>query len=134
MASSTAWPGRLKEGGVASRQTPVNLCDGCGNMLWTYLPQRGDSKLRRKCKSCFKEVEMEANLVYVNDLAHDAQGTYGISGKDMIKDPTLPRSIDQKCLTCGHNEAVFFQKPARAVDEGMKLIFMCTHCAYRWEQ
>ena len=51
---------------------------------------------------------------------------------DKIKDPTLPRATNTNCNMCGHNESVFFQAPLKG-DEGMKLIFMCTNCAYKWK-
>jgi len=122
---------RLTDTGTVSRQTPVSICSQCGNILWYYKPSTRDrSKLVRVCKGCDHEDEMESNLVYVNDLTYgDTQASYAIAGKDMVKDPTLPLSDEMECSTCGHNEAVFFQKPAKASDEGMKLIFMCTKCA-----
>ena len=53
-------------------------------------------------------------------------------GADKVKDPTLPRATNTNCNMCGHNESVFFQAPLKG-DEGMKLIFMCTNCAYKWK-
>jgi DNA-directed RNA polymerase II subunit RPB9 len=122
---------RLTDTGTVARQTPVNICSQCGNILWHYRPcPRDRTKLQRVCKNCPNIDEMESNLVYVNDLTYgDTQASYAIAGKDMVKDPTLPLSDEMDCSTCGHNEAVFFQKPAKASDEGMKLIFMCTKCA-----
>ena len=51
----------------------------------------------------------------------------------MAKDPTLPHATGIECVSCGHDEAVFFQAPMKG-DEAMKLIFMCTECAHRWLQ
>ena len=51
----------------------------------------------------------------------------------MIKDPTLPRATGVDCASCGHGEAVFFQAQNQG-DQAMKLVFMCTKCAFRWVQ
>ena len=90
--------------------------------------------LQRCCRSCQHVETTDNNLVYVHDLRADHSESSAMgAGADQIKDPTLPRAVGVECNLCKHDEAVFFQKPVRG-DEGMKLIFMCTNCAFRWEQ
>ena len=49
--------------------------------------------------------------------------------QDVRADPTLPRTRDVRCPTCGHDEAVFF---SASTEEGMTLFFNCTGCGHRW--
>jgi len=88
-------------------------------------------KLRRVCRNCKREDDAESNLVNVHDLRPESSSVE--HGADTIKDPTLPRASNTECNACGHTESVFFQAPMKN-DEGMKLIFMCTRCAFKWKQ
>ena len=117
--------GLITDTGLKERQNPSYICGSCGNMLWNF--KNDGSKLIRVCRNCGHKDDMESNLVYVNDVKF-AGGTDHVASADMIKDPTLPRADNVECNSCGHGEAVFFQKPMRG-DEGMRLIFMCTRCA-----
>ena len=88
-------------------------------------------ELMRVCRNCKRTDRAESNLVNVNDLRPEAMAVD--QGADTIKDPTLPRAINTKCIRCesegrDHRTSVFFQAPMKQ-DEGMKLIFMCTLCA-----
>ena len=122
--------GLITDTGLKERQNPSYICGSCGNMLWEF--KNDGSKLTRVCRNCGHKDDMESNLVYVNDVKF-AGGTDHVASADMIKDPTLPRATNVQCNSCNFNEAVFFQKPMRG-DEGMRLIFMCTRCAFKWEQ
>lgn len=133
-----AWmPGQVRgliggDAGLKERQNPSYICPSCGNMLWNFRNDASTGKLHRVCRNCSHRDEMESNLVYMNDLKFEG-GMDHVASADMVKDPTLARATNVDCLTCHFNEAVFFQKPMRG-QEGMKLIFMCIRCAYRWEQ
>ena len=119
----------IEDAGTLSRTTPFWICSECGNML--YPKEDKERKvLRRACKNCDFNDEANSNLIYVHDLKPDF--TSSDPGADKIKDPTLPRATNTNCNMCGHNESVFFQAPLKG-DEGMKLIFMCTNCAYKWK-
>ena len=121
--------GAIKDSGAPQRATPFWICPECGNML--YPKEDKERKvLRRACKNCDFNDEANSNLIYVHDLKPDF--TSSDPGADKIKDPTLPRATNTNCNMCGHNESVFFQAPLKG-DEGMKLIFMCTNCAYKWK-
>ncbi len=50
--------------------------------------------------------------------------------QDVRADPTLPRTRDVRCPTCGHDEAVFF---SASTEEGMTLFFNCLSCQNRWK-
>ena len=121
--------GQIKDSGAPQRATPFWICPECGNML--YPKEDKERKvLRRACKNCDFNDEANSNLIYVHDLKPDF--TSSDPGADKVKDPTLPRATNTNCNMCGHNESVFFQAPLKG-DEGMKLIFMCTNCAYKWK-
>ena len=120
----------LDDNGTQSRQTPFWICSECGNMLYPK-EDRASRTLKRVCRNCGREDAADNNLVFVNDLRPQAQAV--TAGSDAIKDPTLPRAVGVECEQCKHNEAVFFQAPMKG-DAAMKLIFMCTKCAFRWLQ
>ena len=132
--------GLIKDSGFKERQNPSYICPACGNMLWKF--KHADGTLTRVCRNCQHTDDMEVNLIYKNDVKFDG-GVDHIASADMVKDPTLPRAVGVNCESChgreqrteqtDSDEAVFFQKPMRG-DEGMKLIFMCLKCAYKWEQ
>ena len=125
----------IKDTGLKERQSPNHICQACGNMLWKYkYDPAQNNQLIRECLTpdCNKEEVMEKNLIYVNELKFDG-GVNTVASSDMVKDPTLPVADNVDCISCHGSKAVFFQKPTKG-DEGMKLIFMCIKCAYRWEQ
>ncbi|EOD07242.1 hypothetical protein EMIHUDRAFT_73569 [Emiliania huxleyi CCMP1516] len=124
-------PARLiTDNGSASRQTPFWICPECGNMLHPK-EDKASRTLKRECRHCMRLDDADSNLVHVNDMR--PEGGLSEAGADTVADPTLPRASGTECNSCGHTEAVFFQAPMKS-DEGMKLIFMCTKCAYRWKQ
>ena len=116
--------------GEAARNTPFWICSECNNMLY---PKEDPKRkvLLRHCRVCLKTDDADFNLVYVNDLKPES--TAQEAGPDVIKDPTLPRATGVDCASCGHDEAVFFQAQNQG-DQAMKLVFMCTKCAFRWVQ
>lgn len=128
-ASSGRRP-RIQYNSDPGRQTPFWLCAECGNMLY---PKEDPvtRTLKRTCRNCGHTDAADSNLVFVNDMR--PPNAVADAGSDVVKDPTLPRANNVACTSCQNTEAVFFQAPARG-DEGMKLIFMCTKCAYRWVQ
>uniref|UniRef100_A0A7S0PXR3 TFIIS-type domain-containing protein n=1 Tax=Coccolithus braarudii TaxID=221442 RepID=A0A7S0PXR3_9EUKA len=116
--------------GAGSRQTPFWICSECGNMLHPK-EDKAQRVLKRVCRNCKRTDLAESNLVNVNDMRPEARAVD--QGADTIKDPTLPRANNTECGSCGTMTSVFFQAPMKQ-DEGMKLIFMCTNCAYKWKQ
>ena len=122
--------GRLQHDGQAPRQTPFWICSTCNNMLYPK-EDRSRRVLMRICRNCDAQDDADSNLVYVNDMKPESAAAE--VGPDVIKDPTLPRAMGTDCTSCGHNEAVFFQAQNEG-DQAMKLVFMCTRCAFRWVQ
>jgi DNA-directed RNA polymerase II subunit RPB9 len=55
---------------------------------------------------------------------------------DVISDPTLPRSTENKCPKCQHDTSVFFQAQTRRAEEEMKLYYVCANvgCTHRWTE
>lgn len=55
---------------------------------------------------------------------------------DVIHDPTLPRTKEHPCPSCGHKEAVFFQGQSRRAEDDMRLYYVCTEpkCTHKWTE
>jgi DNA-directed RNA polymerase II subunit RPB9 len=71
--------------------------------------------------------------IYVNKITHEVDELTQIVS-DVISDPTLPKSRDQSCPKCGHNEAVFFQSRSSQTDDKMTLYHVCCKCCHKWTQ
>lgn len=129
-ASSGHRPRRIQHNNDPGRQTPFWLCSECGNTLYPK-EDAATRTLKRVCRNCQREDVADNNLVFVNEQRPNV--TTSDAGSEVTKDPTLPRATNTVCTNCQHTESVFFQAQTRG-DEGMKLVFMCTRCAYRWLQ
>jgi DNA-directed RNA polymerase subunit M/transcription elongation factor TFIIS len=52
--------------------------------------------------------------------------------RDLVSDPTLPRTKEADCPKCGHNEAVFFRAETNQNDK-MWMYYVCLSCRHRWK-
>jgi len=112
----------------------IKFCQECNNMLYP----KEDKELRKllyACRNCDYQQEADNPCIYVNKIQHDIDELTQIIG-DVIADPTLPRTEDHPCVSCGHKEAVFFQSQTRRAQEGMRLYYVCTNpsCLHRWTE
>ena len=105
-ATAMPQPDQRRLTGTGARQTPFWICPECGNMLHPK-EDKAAKRLKKECRNCNREDDADSNLVHVNDMR--PEGALTEAGADTISDPTLPRAQGTECLSCGHNEAVFFQ-------------------------
>jgi DNA-directed RNA polymerase II subunit RPB9 len=85
------------------------------------------------CRVCSHAQPSDLACIYVNKIVHDIDELKLIN-PDVVADPTLPRTTENRCPRCGHKEAVFFQAETRRAEEEMKLYYVCTSisCRHRW--
>lgn len=108
----------------------MNFCQECESILYLYI--NDDKSLFEKCKNCGAKSEIEKNslCVYSNDINKSSQNiTYDIANnKYVIKDPTLPRlnnikCINPKCLAnTGKNALLVFNKENLDVEKLINII------------
>eukprot|EP01136_Pigoraptor_vietnamica_P034726 Opistho-1_new@99032 len=115
-----------------SHYVGIKFCQECNNMLHPR-EDRVNKTLLYSCKNCEYEEPAESSCVYINRIQHTQDELTQII-TDVTSDPTLPRTKDQSCPKCGHEELVFFQSQMRRSDEGMQLYYVCCNndCKYRW--
>lgn len=107
----------------------LKFCPESNDLLYP----RENKELRRLefyCKNCdyVQEAAPEDHCVSVSELKHDAKEQTVVL-QDVTADPTLPRTQEVTCPSCGHNEAVFFSASS---EQGMTLYFNCLLCSHRW--
>jgi DNA-directed RNA polymerase II subunit RPB9 len=82
------------------------------------------------CRGCgYKEDAAPSDWCVFRNEVHHTSREKAIVLQDVRSDPTLPRTNEVRCPSCGHTEAVFF---SASTEEGMTLFFNCTGCAHRW--
>ncbi len=82
------------------------------------------------CKNCghVQPASAGEHCVHISVLKHDPKAETVVL-QDVTADPTLPRTTDVTCPSCGHGEAVFFSSSS---EQGMTLYFNCLACQHRW--
>lgn len=70
-------------------------------------------------------------LVLLSFLGRSEQTTVTY---DVASDPTLPRTYNAHCPSCGGTEAVYYQSPVGKNDEALVLVFVCVvaTCQRTW--
>lgn len=111
----------------------LRFCPRCKNVL----EKRQNETYRRLEFVCFtcghKDVANPNNLddmvVFRRDVRYQAKNKFEVKS-DVIKDPTLQRTMDYNCESCGGTEAVYWQVPEQYLDENDALarVFVCTQC------
>lgn len=117
---------------VDSDSLLMRFCPHDSSMLY---PQEDKStrSLRYSCRLC-RYTEPSTNpMIYKNVLKKEVGNVLSTIPSNMTDDPTLPRSDQVTCPTCGHNEAVFFQGDTSDVrSDSLALIFVCCNCDNKW--
>lgn len=111
----------------------IKFCQECNNML--YPKEDKERKvLMYSCRNCDYSEEANNSCIYVNRVVHDINEMTQIIA-DVVADPTLPRTNDNPCPKCGHNEAVFFQSQSSKADH-MRLYYVCcgVGCNNKWSE
>ncbi|KAK0717661.1 hypothetical protein B0T26DRAFT_710481 [Lasiosphaeria miniovina] len=107
-------------------QITFRFCAECSNMLYPKEDEES-RKLLFTCRTCNYNEEATSTCIFRNILNNAAGETAGVT-QDVGSDPTLPRSKNQTCPSCGNDEAVFFQSQQRTSETGMKLFYVCCDC------
>jgi len=110
----------------------IRFCSDCNNILYPR-ENRAIRKLEYYCKICpFVDKQVTTSCVFVNEIVKDVSTRLDVILSDVNKDPTLQRSKEVECASCGHQEAVFFQAEQHAKSTALNLIFVCCECGNKW--
>jgi len=89
--------------------------------------------LKYACRICRYSEDAKNPLIYRNVLKKEVGNVLHTVPGTVSDDPTLSRSQNASCKSCGHNEAVFFQSDTSDVrSDTLKLIFVCCNCNHKW--
>eukprot|EP01087_Luapelamoeba_hula_P001661 TRINITY_DN11382_c0_g1_i1.p1 TRINITY_DN11382_c0_g1~~TRINITY_DN11382_c0_g1_i1.p1 ORF type:complete len:113 (+),score=6.87 TRINITY_DN11382_c0_g1_i1:126-464(+) len=112
----------------------MNFCCECANMLYPK-ENKEEKKLMFACRNCDHEQAADDNCVYRNELLRTANNLAVPIMHDVTADPTLPRTVSNKCAKCGGRESVYFQAHTGR-DEAMALYYVCcnSNCDHRWRE
>uniref|UniRef100_A0A0M3K2E3 Ragulator complex protein LAMTOR2 homolog n=1 Tax=Anisakis simplex TaxID=6269 RepID=A0A0M3K2E3_ANISI len=94
----------------------IKFCPECNNMLYPK-EDKENRQLLYACRNCDHKQVSENPCIYVNKLMHEIDELTQIVA-DVIHDPTLPKTEDHPCPSCGYREAVFFQAQSRRAEVG----------------
>ncbi|XP_065826598.1 DNA-directed RNA polymerase II subunit RPB9-like [Oscarella lobularis] len=110
----------------------IKFCQECNNMLYPK-EDKQNRILVYACRNCDFREEADNPCIYVNKITHEIDELTQIIA-DVTADPTLPRTKDRPCPSCGHTESVFFQSQTKRAEGGMRLYYVCTSpdCNHRW--
>eukprot|EP00594_Rhizosolenia_setigera_P009517 CAMPEP_0178970076 /NCGR_PEP_ID=MMETSP0789-20121207/19285_1 /TAXON_ID=3005 /ORGANISM="Rhizosolenia setigera, Strain CCMP 1694" /LENGTH=179 /DNA_ID=CAMNT_0020656429 /DNA_START=29 /DNA_END=568 /DNA_ORIENTATION=+ len=112
----------------------MKFCPHDSSMLYPKEDKR-TRKLRYVCarKGCGYSEETFTTMVYQNILKQEVGNVLYKVPSAVADDPTLPRTQNESCANCGHNEAVFFQSDTSdAQADSLALIFVCCGCGHKW--
>mmetsp|Transcript_4804 Transcript_4804/g.9638 ORF Transcript_4804/g.9638 Transcript_4804/m.9638 type:complete len:151 (+) Transcript_4804:56-508(+) len=88
-------------------------------------------KLTYACRLCNYTTPSTNNLIYRNTLKKEAASLLSNVTSSLVDDPTLSRTSNGSCPSCGGKEAVFFQSEVVG-QEALPLIFICVGCGWKW--
>lgn len=118
----------------------IKFCQECSNMLYpqgVHLSDNRKGKLVYKCRICEKveEVDEPSYEAYriCSNISYKKTSEMRID-KTFAQDPTLSRSINAKCPSCGSGRVVFFQNDTGRILSRMELIDVCANqnCNHSW--
>merc|ERR1719203_22039 len=91
--------------------------------------------LRYACglRHCRYSEETHTSMVYQNIMKQEVKNVLHKVPSAVSDDPSLPRTQNESCESCGYNEAVFFQSDTSDVrNDTLALIFVCCSCGHKW--
>jgi DNA-directed RNA polymerase II subunit RPB9 len=110
----------------------MRFCPHDSSMLYPQEDKRTRT-LRYACRRCRYTEESTQPLIYRNLLKKEVGNVLNNVPSAVSDDPTLARSQNINCASCGHHEAVFFQSDTSdARSDTLALIFVCCNCDYKW--
>ena len=113
----------------AATRTRRRFCPNTNNILYPKVDAE-NKKLKFSCRisNYEEEVAPEEYCVSRRMINHSVAEQTTFVG-NVKNDPTLPRTRDVVCPSCGAKEAVYFSV---STPEGMLLKFQCVSCGGRW--
>ncbi|KAJ1462635.1 hypothetical protein M885DRAFT_456317 [Pelagophyceae sp. CCMP2097] len=114
-----------------SRDPERRFCPQCGNM-WQPREERTNRTLMLTCRTCGYEEPAHTGKVYENRVIKEVSMRLDAINPEVVQDPTLQRSNQVTCDSCGHNEAVLFQAESGVKASSLSLIFVCCDCGNKW--
>ena len=110
----------------------MKFCPHDSSMLYPQEDKRTRT-LRYACRRCRYTEESTQPLIYRNLLKKEVGNVLNNVPSAVSDDPTLARSQNINCASCGHHEAVFFQSDTSdARSDTLALIFVCCNCDHKW--
>ncbi|AXA49500.1 DNA-directed RNA polymerase II subunit RPB9 [Malassezia restricta] len=104
----------------------LHFCAECNNLLYPEADQT-NHVLMYACRNCPYRTEAANPLVFRNDLKLISKEQPGIID-ELMTDPTLRRTLDLTCPSCGHTEAVMFQDQSKRTFNKMIFFYVCCYC------
>jgi DNA-directed RNA polymerase II subunit RPB9 len=110
----------------------MRFCPHDSSMLYPQEDKRTRT-LMYACRRCRYTEESTQPLIYRNVLRKEVGNMLNNVPSAVSDDPTLARSQNVNCASCGHHEAVFFQSDTSdARNDTLALIFVCCNCDHKW--
>lgn len=110
----------------------MRFCPHDSSMLYPKEDRRTKT-LKYACGLCRYNEETHTSMVYQNILKQEVGNVLHKVLSAVSDDPSLPRTLNENCESCGNNEAVFFQSDTSDVrNDSLALIFVCCGCGHKW--
>mmetsp|Transcript_20879 Transcript_20879/g.67254 ORF Transcript_20879/g.67254 Transcript_20879/m.67254 type:complete len:122 (-) Transcript_20879:72-437(-) len=97
--------------------------------LWV---RRSHCFARRQHLAPRYEEPAHSGIVYENRIKKEVSTRLESINAEVVNDPTLQRSRNNKCENCGNKEAVLFQAESGVTAKSLSLIFVCCNCRHKW--
>jgi DNA-directed RNA polymerase II subunit RPB9 len=110
----------------------MRFCPHDSSMLYPQEEKRTRT-LMYACRRCRYTEESTQPLIYRNVLRKEVGNMLSNVPSAVSDDPTLARSQNVNCASCGLHEAVFFQSDTSdARNDTLAVIFVCCNCDHKW--
>ena len=110
----------------------MRFCPRDSSMLYPK-ENKSSRSLEYACRLCQYTEQSENPLIFRNVIKKEVKNVLHTVPSAISDDPTLARSQNAACESCGHHEAVFFQSDTGQSDS-LALIFVCCRCDHKWVQ
>ncbi|TBT98269.1 subunit Rpb9 of DNA-directed RNA polymerase II [Hamiltosporidium tvaerminnensis] len=108
------------------------FCKECHNMLYPK-EDKTEKKLYMACRNCEHFEDAKSYRVYYDRMTKVKDDAYSTHSKDLVSDPTLPRTNLAPCPKCNRRDACYFQKRDRQQEVALTVCFVCCSCFHSWE-
>lgn len=100
--------------------------------MWQPREERLTRLLMLTCRNCGYEEPAHTGIVHENRIKKEVSTRLETINPEVVNDPTLQRSRNNRCENCGNKEAVLFQAESGVTAKSLSLIFVCCHCRHKW--